>query len=333
MSLASNPCTECRKQHRKCSPLQNVGVCQRCAQLDLLCIPSSMGFVDDQEVVIDGSKEMKQMRKMVNLLEQTMQQWELELDQYRSMYHNNTSPTPPPTDSVSSFAINKTLLEPRYRLDSLVSNHDQLQQKYLFTKGKEWQITLVNGHWRIDTDITKLSDLDKLTRQHPFFLYRSPSPFQGISADTPIIIQFSEDWTLTSFSVKLARNNLLSSSKMLVDTNHLFPPPSLLIQHPTWVIDRLVAIYFEHYNSSMALLYKPTFMAHYQSLVNPLSCPVTMAICCMVCCGHDDHIYAKTTRQDDDDFVDEDWFSCRVKRRAMGGILLSTLPKHSGPYI
>ncbi|KAI8141089.1 hypothetical protein BJV82DRAFT_187955 [Fennellomyces sp. T-0311] len=45
------------------------------------------------------------------------------------------------------------------------------------------------------------------------------------------------------------------------------------------IADDLIRLYFEQINPKLPLLHKPTFLRHYQSLEDPLSCPITLAIC------------------------------------------------------
>jgi hypothetical protein len=200
--------------------------------------------------------------------------------------------------------------------------HQQQQQhqdRLLLRNGKEWQISLVNGQWRIHTDITTLSGLDQLYQ----ILHTSPSPFQGIHGKTPIIIQACDTRTIFPLTIKLARNHLLYDTKRLAlqNGNHqgLYPTPDLLIQRPKWVVDRLVYMFLKCYNPSMTFVHHPTYLAYYQQLEDPLTCPVTMALCSYVCCGHHN---ASTPGNDNDDVYYDDngmeWFSSMMDRRAMG---------------
>ncbi|CAO3597672.1 unnamed protein product [Absidia cylindrospora] len=210
----------------------------------------------------------------------------------------------------------------------------QSQGQHLLETGKEWKITLINGHWQIDTGINTLGGLEHLSR----LLYQAPpSPYPGIYFNTPIIIQPCDDRTLFPLTVKLTRNHLLYRPSNLVSLNRLplFPTPALLHHNPKWVIDQLVHMYLKSYNPSMTFVHQPTYLTHYQQLKNPLACPVTMAICSYVCCGHhyistsasssssgddvgDNDLPGIYTDGDDDGGDDLKWFSSMVDRRAMG---------------
>ncbi|CAO3600772.1 unnamed protein product [Absidia cylindrospora] len=217
------------------------------------------------------------------------------------------------------------------------SNDDQYlkhqQQGLLLATGKEWKMTLVNGQWRIETDIKTLRGLDQLSQ----IISRSPSPFPGFCVDTLITIEPCSLRTLLPVTVKLARNHLLYPLKVAwSDSNTLFPTPPILTLKPKWVIDRLVYMYFKCYNPSMAILHEPTYMAHYRQLKNPLTCSVTMALCTYVCCGHhhassstgttnegyQTDVHSNKHDDDDEDQIYDDngckWFSSMAERRGMG---------------
>jgi hypothetical protein len=285
--------------------------------------------------VVDGSKQLKQMRTTVDLLEETIQQWELELDHYRTtgsaspdtavgtsmivsekpmQRHSRVGSTLSDTNSISSSSSSTSTNDDYLTTSGSSHNEGEGDDLLVLSKGKEWQVTLANGQWRIDTHINTLSDLDQLNqRHHQPFLYRMPSPFQGVQVNTPIIIDACDERSLFPVTAKLAREYLMRPGKptLLIGNGQLFPPPRRLLDNPTYVIDKLVRMYFAHYNESLAVLYEPRYMAHYQQLANPLDCPVTMALCSMVCCGHDDHLFAAATDGDE-------LFACQVNRRAMG---------------
>lgn len=300
--------------------------------MELDCVVPTLDDDLHLDEVVDGSKQLKQMRTTVDLLEQTIQQWELELDHYRT-----TGSTSLDTTVGTSMIVPNKPIQRHSRMDSTFSDssistdssnrnndhattsgsshyEDEDDDLLVLSKGKEWQMTLVNGQWRIETHINTLSDLDHLNQRHHHpFLYRMPSPFQGIHVDTPIIIDACDERSIFPVTAKLARDYLMRPGKatLLIDKSQLFPPPPRLLENPAYVISKLVGIYFEHYNESLAVLYEPTFMIHYQHLANPLDCPVTMAICSMVCCGHDEHLFAAATN-------DDVLFASQVNRRAMG---------------
>ncbi|ORZ15954.1 hypothetical protein BCR42DRAFT_45501 [Absidia repens] len=394
LSLKSVACIECRKQHRKCMRDCNSDICKRCSHMGLTCaLPSADTVVDPNEPV-DGMKQLRRMRATVDLLEHTIQQVELEINQCRGV-HQQWSLTPTAsgiplhhspqlllsdkcmsstawlddilsessssTDSISDRrSMNKetdndstatqSTTDQRDGAFSLSttspaqSNDDQYlkeqQQGLLLTTGKEWKMTLVNGQWRIETDIKTLRGLDQLNQ----IISRSPSPFPGFYVDTPITIEPCNMRTLLPVTVKLARNHLLYPPKVAwLDSSTLFPTPPILTFKPKWVIDRLVYMYFKCYNPSMPILHEPTYMEYYRQLKDPLTCPVTMALCTYICCGHHHATSSTTTNEanqtnvhgtehdgninsnnydNDEDGVYDDngykWFSDMVDRRGMG---------------
>lgn len=224
-----------------------------------------------------------------------------------------------PSSATSTSSVILQSFEDRPHHQQQQQHQHQHQDRLLLKNGKEWKVSMVKGQWRIDTDITTLSGLDQLYQ----VLYSSPSPFQGIHLNTPIVIQACDTRTIFPLTIKLARNHLLYNTQRRAlqngDQHGLFSTPDLLIQRPKWVVDRLVYMFLKCYNPSMTFVHHATYLAYYQQLKDPLACPVTMALCSYVCCGHHN---ASTPGSDNNDVYYDDngmeWFSSMMDRRAMG---------------
>ncbi|CAO3611859.1 unnamed protein product [Cunninghamella blakesleeana] len=164
------------------------------------------------------------------------------------------------------------------------NNTNNTNTQSLFTMGKEWKISIVNGKWRIDTDIQNISQLQFLHS----LAYGNTLPSLHDS-DRRFIVESCDPRSVFPFTIKIARSNLLNQTTLLLQQQlisyHSIPEPILSLD-PKSITDQLIYRYFALYNPSMTFLYEPTFMTHYQQLKNPFTCSITMAICTLVCCAH-----------------------------------------------
>ncbi|KAI8380885.1 uncharacterized protein BYT42DRAFT_284876 [Radiomyces spectabilis] len=136
----------------------------------------------------------------------------------------------------------------------------------------EWNLSIVDGQLRLETGIKSVHELITFSQT----MLRSLNPFTG-------------DLENTAHSFKVvAPNGIMTLVRKYLSGIQVIPPlvrksPSLLqdalFANPRPLVDQFVRIYFKCFNSAVPLFYEPTYMAYYNSLSDPFSCIVTMAMC------------------------------------------------------
>ncbi|KAF7728529.1 hypothetical protein EC973_005933 [Apophysomyces ossiformis] len=235
---------------------------------------------DDDEICIDGTKELEYLSDQMEQLQQSMKDMEVAMKQ-RNNDVSHLAPLTPvsfccdmedETDnsddgkrSIESMALTSTTAA------SLAAVIPQLPG--------DWKFTIIDGHIRIETGIQSISELLKYSQAS----LRSLSPFPGLTGSTPLVFRNTQPAGMTPLAVKVFSKSITRKSSVTP-----LIPASLLFE-PHAVIDQLLQAYFVCFNTYLPLIHQPTFFARYSQLDDPFLCPITMAICANVCmssCRH-----------------------------------------------
>ncbi|KAI8330846.1 hypothetical protein BC941DRAFT_164404 [Chlamydoabsidia padenii] len=249
------PCDNCKKKRRKCERPPDKANCLRCTRLKRDCIyddsitktnnQSSSATVDyfEEMAEIDGSKELQKLMCNVRTLEQELAQLEGKLDQGRQLAMINDTTHLPPIP-------------------------------------KKWNLSIVNGHLRLETGIHTLGDL--LQYRQTTLPIRYLSPFNS-NNQTPFQFKLQQGGLLTRTVQLLTKHDLLSGNT----SNHTpwIPPIDSEL-----LVDRLVRQHFQCYNTAFPLLHELTFMTRYNNNKSTRHSALTLAICCFMCVSYCTHI-------------------------------------------
>ncbi|KAI8144326.1 hypothetical protein BJV82DRAFT_667532 [Fennellomyces sp. T-0311] len=254
----NNPCRDCKKRRRKCVWIKDSNICTRCTRLGLDCAPfEDPGSEDDELPAEDGNKEVQYWLGQISKLENEMRELELYIQQTTA---SGTMATPPPdTFSVSDLTVS-TIKEELHE--------NMLEQP-------EWKLSVVDGVLRLETGINSIDELLTYTQASLRYL----SPFNSFFQNESVHFESS------SVSIIMRALRLMSRKIMqrpLVPLSiHCLP---VLFDHNA-IIDQLVTLYISHQNPCFPLLHIPTYIKHYRQLKDPLTCPVTLAICINTVCS------------------------------------------------
>ncbi|KAI9260730.1 hypothetical protein BDA99DRAFT_560790 [Phascolomyces articulosus] len=266
----TSPCKVCRLRRRKCVWSKNASTCDRCAKLELECLPTDENKVarEHEELMPqDGDEELERWHNDVNHLE-------LELHKMETLtgIHHNAS---------GQWASALTTLSgaPPTPTDSQDSSHDEPQ----------WQMSVINGHFRLETAIQSIDELKLYTEASlrylsPFGeLFNKNIPIQfestsiSISVASQVVIQRHAVTKprKVCFAQKLMENNDKRINQQY--KNHSdYPCP--LVDYRS-IVEYLVPLYIKHKIPYSGGLHVPSFRRYYDSLADPLSNPVILAIC------------------------------------------------------
>ncbi|KAI8142956.1 hypothetical protein BJV82DRAFT_112960 [Fennellomyces sp. T-0311] len=149
----------------------------------------------------------------------------------------------------------------------------------LSQKQLEWDLTIENGLLKLHTDIQSIQEL--LLYSQAFI--KHIVPLQGLFKKETIRFESMSFHIITS-TFRL----LLASCEQHITVNRAIHRPlhffSLQHAHHQSIINHLVQIYVNRKNSRRLFVHIPTFLQHYQSLDDPLECPITLAICVHTIC-------------------------------------------------
>ncbi|KAG1233265.1 hypothetical protein G6F68_007693 [Rhizopus microsporus] len=255
MKNRHTPCTECRKQRRKCIQISPDQPCLRCQKLDKIC-------ARPENCALDPNNEVECLNQEVNELNQAIQRMEHELK----------------TLGIKSplYIKNNTMTLPRSTIENLFYN---------------WKIKINNGYFTIDTGIKYISDLlphyTSIEYLSPMTSYSSSSSEDSWSDGGSILIRFKSQeyggfYGLTGkMLTKWIKKRMLGQQALLI--NHI-PCGSRML------LDRLVDIYFNCHNLYCGWLHESSFRKRYSQLKEPLDDLICASLCCYVCATPCDHL-------------------------------------------
>ncbi|KAI8141090.1 hypothetical protein BJV82DRAFT_620776 [Fennellomyces sp. T-0311] len=148
---------------------------------------------------------------------------------------------------------------------------DCQREKYRQMQNMEWSMTVENGRLKLHTPITSIEELILYGKASVRYL----SPFKGVFDITTLRFDNTSAYTIINTFCRL-----YSQSISTCPNNRCITPSSPTLETEARAIaDDLIRIYFKEINSKVPFLHEPTFLQHYHSLADPLSCPLTLAIC------------------------------------------------------
>ncbi|ORX49166.1 hypothetical protein DM01DRAFT_1385298 [Hesseltinella vesiculosa] len=323
--LKSISCTECRKQHRKCVRTNQSVECVRCFRMHLDCVMPSADHLQDQDETVDGSKQLRQMKASVAVLQSTIQQLELQMHQLQqppdrlddmdtaSIGSQATTASLTPSSSTSSAT---SLTQPGHPLE-LFTLQQYLQDMYTHVSAEPHppllmqvvtssspspllhhpprpdDLLLEKGkEWKVtfvdgrwQIDTGIKSMAELLQLQTK--LYRQLSPFQGVSRFLEIELSQVDRHRQSVFqmSARVARNHLLLPPSTPVAWDRS-RVPTMAFHIPNRVVNSLIKLHFQFFHDYLPFVYKDAYLAHLRQLKDPMQCPLTTALCSYVCCGY-----------------------------------------------
>ena len=270
--------------------------CDRCSKLDIECKPqsdSSDEQLDDtltsaELMAQDGDLELRRMLHDMNQLQIEMQQLDSakkDMEQQMcSLVISTTVKSPllslsssPSLSTISSFSPS---LSPSSSLTTVKMTTDNKklkttqQQQQQEQENTEWQLSIVDGSIRLHTPIRTIDELMMFTQASLRYL----SPFTGLFKKEPVRFE------ATCISPSLGLTTLLQRSVICRPRKkqrfHMIDYNSSNTAQPLdhrGIMNYLLPLYFEQFIPVTGLLHAPTFWKHYQSLDDPLDCPITLA--------------------------------------------------------
>ncbi|KAI8137078.1 hypothetical protein BJV82DRAFT_583966 [Fennellomyces sp. T-0311] len=229
-----NPCQVCRSRRKKCIWRKGQLQCDRCSKFNVVeCIPidGSPDSSDNGEPIAqDGDKELQEWCTDIFQMETELQQME-------------------------------------GLLDALSNGRKLLSYSGQEVGEPEWQLSVVNGHVRLESTIQSIDELLLYTQASLRYL----SPFELFFEKE--LVHFEN----TSISVPLA-------SVKIIQRHITKPRKKFVLDYERFTdygkeADRLVTAYFKHYNGIAGLLHEPTFLKYYHALDDVLDSALVLAVC------------------------------------------------------
>ncbi|KAI9243623.1 hypothetical protein BDA99DRAFT_317361 [Phascolomyces articulosus] len=202
-------------------------------------------------------------------------------------------------DATQAMAIYKSLV-------STTATTTEGQQKQPFG----WELTIKDGLLELNSDIDTIEEL----LQYSNSFIKHLSPFRGVFQKSSIYLETTSfNLLIRTFRFIFLSIENLASKRSSQQCNLLSVPQQqqqqhqhnyhhyvqrehqqqISIQHPSIpylhlhyrsIVDHLIHIYSNHENSRRLFLHVPTFLNYYQHLQDPLTCPITLAVCVHTLC-------------------------------------------------
>ncbi|KAG1137497.1 hypothetical protein G6F37_007965 [Rhizopus arrhizus] len=243
------PCTECRKQRRKCIRTDSAKPCSRCEKLDKVCI-------NPDNTLIDPNNEVDRLSEQVEQLSLTIKRFENEIRTFKENGLSNDEPLPP------------SLIENLYY---------------------QWKVKINDGYFSIETGIQYLSDLLPYQPSISYLSPISSNSSEEFWTEgrNGILIRFkTQDYgSLYGLTGKILAKCL--KKRILESSAHL--TLDLASFGSYMIMDRLIDIYFHCHNISNGWLHEATFRKKYRKVKSPFNDLVCVSLCSYVCatpCAH-----------------------------------------------
>ncbi|KAG2226566.1 hypothetical protein INT45_005052 [Circinella minor] len=200
------------------------------------------GIQDGSEQLLEWWNQVMELEEELNLARDA-----LFLDK------NNSTRSPTPITyhtSTIAPAINKT-------------HHDE----------RQWMLKVVNGRVQLETNI---KDYQELLMYHQASI-RYISPFTGLLQRENVRFDSISISAIASANLafRYSRYQPQRQKIMMIEQQE-----QQLHQYSyRHEMEKLITIYMKTYNQIIGTLYEPSFMAHFNSLENPLCCPIALTTC------------------------------------------------------
>ncbi|KAI9491354.1 hypothetical protein BDB00DRAFT_492790 [Zychaea mexicana] len=135
-----------------------------------------------------------------------------------------------------------------------------------------WQLTIVDGHIRLDSAIQTLDELEMYTRASLRYL----SPFKAIFSTEQIYFD-SPSISIPLASISFMQRSIIKKPRKKFLT--IGYDDSTTYDYRAIADKELIPLYLEKYNVMTGFLHAPTFLKHYHELDDPLDDPLVLAVC------------------------------------------------------
>ncbi|KAG2222448.1 hypothetical protein INT45_009460 [Circinella minor] len=261
-------CHACRKRHRGCFwSNDNPNGCIRCTRLKIECTPYKPDYTNEKDLL-----PRERNRKQIEYWQNQIAQLSNDIQEFES--------------AIQIAGDRIAVAKRRKELEKQV----------------EWNLSIdQNGLLKLHTDIQSIQEL--LLYSQAFVKY--VSPLNGLFSKSSISFQS------TSFHLIISVFHLIlyekEKKRLCMGDNIYYSRLSSIHQQPhsyyRSIMDHLVKLYVNRENSRRLLVHTPTYIQHYKDIHDPLTCPVTLAICVhTVCTARHVIKYSATERRQLADF-------------------------------
>ncbi|KAI8140242.1 hypothetical protein BJV82DRAFT_716058 [Fennellomyces sp. T-0311] len=179
----------------------------------------------------------------------------------------------------------KTLEYWHYQITQLENELQQTERDLVFYRDKqqeleslEWKLSIENGQLKLHTAIRSFEELIIFSQASLRYL----SPFGSVIKVTPFRFENRALATIMHTACQGITQQSLKGRLLYASPEAI---PYTIPQIQT-LVDELIRLHLRYNNRRMPLLHAPTFLQHYNSLTDPLSCPLTLAVCAYTICTH-----------------------------------------------
>ncbi|KAL7324662.1 hypothetical protein PS15p_209822 [Mucor circinelloides] len=259
MNVRIVPCTECRRNRRKCVRPSLSPECVRCKKLGKICKQPTKQESQQEALEISKNQDIIKLEEQVLQLEEAIHYMEQQLNMYRRGRSRSSS----------SSHMSNTMIQ------SLFNN---------------WKCKIANGTFQIETGIRNISELLQFNTS---ISYLSPLNYDSSSSvssddsyyrgrDAGIVLNFEKEvkGSLIPFTITLMAKTITSAPSHIPVA--LLIPTALLLD-PKSLVDQLLDIYFQCHNIFSPLVHEKSYRDRLATVQDPLTDPVTLSICSYVC--------------------------------------------------
>ncbi|KAI8148318.1 hypothetical protein BJV82DRAFT_591666 [Fennellomyces sp. T-0311] len=248
------PCKNCRIRRRKCVWKPNATICERCAKIHLECVP--IDDLSDDEA--ENEYNYARLQYWWNQVAELEGEMEKLGEAIRQSLPTRALPLTADVMDINGDAMSTTSSDSGSSSTSSSSSDD-----------KEWTLSVVDGHLRLETGISNVQELFRYSQASLRYL----SPFIGLFQKERVYFD------TTAASIALAPFGFISRTVAGKPRKRLAITHEPLTINYLATIEQLVMQYIQYNNPNIGLIHVPTFLKHYRSLKDPMACPLTMAIC------------------------------------------------------
>ncbi|KAI9499009.1 hypothetical protein BDB00DRAFT_330346 [Zychaea mexicana] len=268
----NTPCRDCKKRRRRCVWQENSTICTRCARLGLDCAPFEDPSTDEDDLPAeDGTTEIQLWLSQISIMEKEMR----EIERYIQQSTPYTMATPlPDTCSIQKCSSYSTLPTPP-PLPQPPPAQDELVDSFLLQQQPEWDLSIVDGKLRLETGIKSVDELMKYMQASLRYL----SPFANFFQAESVRFE-SISVNVVIRALRLISQKCLTRPLVPLSINRL----PVLYDHRA-IIDQLVTLYMKQQHHFHPFLHAPSYFSHYRRLKDPMSCPITLAVCVLTVCS------------------------------------------------
>ncbi|KAI8141086.1 hypothetical protein BJV82DRAFT_187897 [Fennellomyces sp. T-0311] len=182
--------------------------------------------------------------------------------------------------------IPKTLEYWRYQVTQLDQEMKYLERNVrecsTMAKQGQWQLSVEDGKLKLQTAIKSIEEMIMYSRASLRYI----SPFKGLFNNVPIRCENATFTPILRAFRKMFTRVINEPDRPRLAEEQL----QTTSEHYRTIIDHIIHVYFQYKNPRLPFLHAPTFFEHYRNLADPLSCPVTLAVCVNTVCTSRRHL-------------------------------------------